>query len=218
MAPLALDLRPIKQRPRYNRRSVAIGLVCVGLAGGCGESAAQKRVGELTKKVVNYKATRPQAETTLSRLNVPPGFVRVRPCPSVTSGTYTKCFARKHSIVLNQASMTRLIEHFGAKVSASTLRCFPIRHSATTHQVLSVCASAATLGADRLIFDARLPEADGHPFGSLLTAPGQCPLAKARTTPGCRAVAPPRGCSGMKNATLRTISARSYDQTVALYL
>jgi len=129
--------------------TMAIASVMVTL-GACGESSRQKKTDRAFASERSYTTTPAGAARTLSRLKAPAGFQRTQRCPK----TYSVCFVRSPSIVLDDKEMDRLVAALGAtKRPGTATTCTPTRHPAVSRLAFVACTAVATMGRDFLHID-----------------------------------------------------------------
>jgi hypothetical protein len=132
----------------------AVSASCVTLVvSGCGATSLEKKAEAVNKQVRVYSSNRAAATTTLAKLAVPAEFQRVADCHAPVAETYSECFRRRHSLVLDTTVMSRLVSSFGVTTQASAVHCTPVRRSRTARLTLVACSAVSTVGADRLLFD-----------------------------------------------------------------
>jgi hypothetical protein len=140
---------------RRGTMTFMLGLCVIGLASGCGETAAEKRLQRVNSEVRTYTTTLRTAAKTLSRLRAPAGFRSGASCSQRVGGEASICFTRTRTVVLDDQTMTELVRETGAYLERNSLSCSTPRSSARPRVRLIACTATATLGGERLVLTAQ---------------------------------------------------------------
>lgn len=131
----------------WSRRIYMLSAACVMLVvSACGESQREKKIEKAFASEHVYTTTPAGAAANLSRLGVPPGFIRVGKCPNSDSA----CFTRRRSISLDDSEMIRLVAALGAAIRPATAMCTPVRHRGVLRLSFVACTALATVGKELL--------------------------------------------------------------------
>ncbi len=134
-------------------RSWSAAVCAMLLVGGCGESATEQKAKAFAAHVRVYGTTPSDAARALAKLKTPPGF-RAQPCRIQTPHSYTRCFVRRPSVVLDDSAMQHLVAETGSTLwhgISPAVACSRPRHFAIPQPSLQVCDANVTVGAERLV-------------------------------------------------------------------
>jgi hypothetical protein len=151
-ARLPMQVRGLMHRGTPGTFLAATALAAMASCYGCGESSPKRRIADYNAHVRVYGTTPRDAANALARLKAPPGF-KVKSCPPERAQTYTMCFVRRPSTLLDKSVMEKLVAATGTTPwlgAGAPIACFPRPKPSVSRLSLEACHANVSIGAERL--------------------------------------------------------------------